>query len=94
MLMDVGEWRNWGAFIPLSFQKRGNEGGGAFSSIGIGAGKFSVVRGIVARIFPNFPEKFLCKFCLQIFSLHFKSFFGVTSKMSSCVFLQILGAIF
>jgi len=36
--------------------------------IGVGAGTFLMTRRILARIFPNLPEKFLCYFCLQLFS--------------------------
>jgi len=50
---------------------------------------------VFARISPNFPEKILCNFCLQIL-FHkdlYNLFFDVTSKKGLHV-LQILGAIF
>jgi len=37
-------------------------------AIGAGAGKILGMRKTFARISPSFPEKFLCDFCLQIFS--------------------------
>jgi len=54
------------------------------------------LRKMFARISPNLPEKFLCDFCLQIFSnKDHEDLFGVTSKKRfSCAFLQTLGAIF
>jgi len=38
------------------------------TTIGVGTSKFLGVRRIFARISPNLPEKFVCDFCLQIFS--------------------------
>jgi len=64
-------------------------------ALGVGAGKFWVLRRIYARIRPNSPEKFLCDFSLDI-----KTFFGVTPKKGLTVFFfgfgrsQMLAAIF
>jgi len=45
------------------------------SNIGVGAGKFLGVRWYFARIFPNLPEKFLCKIMKTVFwyDLHKRS---------------------
>jgi len=68
MHRDAGEWRHVEGIPPLSFQKRGNGSGEAFSVFIIGvAGKFLGCEGF----FPNFPnlaqKVFLCNFCLKIF---------------------------
>ena len=65
-------------------------------NIGVGVGKVLRVRRIFARIFPNFPETFVCDFAYRFSPTKImKTFFGVNSKkMSSCVFQQTLGAIF
>ena len=66
-------------------------------SIGVGAGRFFGVRRISPRISPNLPRKFLCDFCLRVFShKDHEDVFLVwpPKKRFSCVFLQALGAIF
>ena len=63
---------------------------------GLGAGKFLVWQKIFVRIFPNFHERFLCNFYLQMLSLedHEDLFRCDLQKRSSCDFLQTLGANF
>jgi len=65
--------------------------------IGVGAGKRLGVRRIFVSISPNLPEKFLCDVCLQIFSHRdHEDLFLVwpPTERGSCVFLQMLRAIF
>jgi len=54
------------------------------------------VRKIFAQISPNLPEKFMCEFCLQIFShKDHDDFFRVTcTKKVFIYFCKPLGAIF
>jgi len=56
-----------GAFTLCSF-KRGATGAEVLFIIGLGAGKFLVLRRIFSRISLTFPKRFLCNFCLQILS--------------------------
>ena len=75
-----------GAFTLCSF-KRGATGAEVLFIIGLGAGKFLVLRRTFSRISLNFPEKFFVQL-LPTNSLPQRSLFvGVTSKKGLHVFL-------
>ena len=96
MHSNAGRWRHGGGIQPSVLSKREQRRRRCLFIIGLGAGKFLVWRKIFARISPNFHEKFLCNFYLQMLSHedHEDLFWCDLQKRSSCDFLQTLGAIF
>jgi len=68
MHRDAGEWRQGEGISPSALSKEGQRWRRCLFIIGVRA----IANFLSAKDFalstPNLPEKFLCNFCLQIFS--------------------------